>query len=164
MFRALTCPHSGGKIIFTQHLVSSLSVNGCTVHRLRADSAESAFNRCTVQCSVTYILLMNKELCIKVGKLNYSLFRNKIRFYCEELASRTTPKLEDHTLSTVRDCLFNIFAATIHIEGPSSIRDLRTCHAVVTRTHFSRLHILRFAHRQCNFCDQSLTPLLKHLK
>jgi hypothetical protein len=37
MFRVLTCPSSGGKILFTQHLVSSLSVNGCTVHRLRAD-------------------------------------------------------------------------------------------------------------------------------
>jgi hypothetical protein len=46
MFRALTCPSSGGIIAFTQHLVSSLSVNGCTVHRLRADSA---LNRCTVQ-------------------------------------------------------------------------------------------------------------------
>ena len=34
MFGALTCPSSGGKIVFTQHLVSSLSVNGCTVHRL----------------------------------------------------------------------------------------------------------------------------------
>jgi len=34
MFRALTCPSSGGKIVFTQH---------------------------------TNILLMNKELCIKVG-------------------------------------------------------------------------------------------------
>ena len=49
MFRALTCPSSGGKIVFTQHLVSSLSVNGCTVDRLRADSAESSLNRCTVQ-------------------------------------------------------------------------------------------------------------------
>ena len=49
MFRALTCPYSGGKIVFSQHLVSSLSVNDCTVHRLRADSAESALNRCTVQ-------------------------------------------------------------------------------------------------------------------
>jgi len=55
MFRALTCPSSGGQIVFTQHQVSSLSVNGCTVHRLRADS------------SVTNILLMNKELCIKFG-------------------------------------------------------------------------------------------------
>jgi hypothetical protein len=36
MFRALTCPSSGGQIIFSQHLVSSLSVNGCTVHWLRA--------------------------------------------------------------------------------------------------------------------------------
>ena len=32
MFRALTCPSSGGKIVFTQHLVSLLSVNVCTVH------------------------------------------------------------------------------------------------------------------------------------
>ena len=32
MFRALTCSSSGGKIIFTQHLVTSLSVNVCTVH------------------------------------------------------------------------------------------------------------------------------------
>ena len=38
MFRALTCPSSGGKIVFTQHLVSSLSV-------------------------VTNILLVNKENC-----------------------------------------------------------------------------------------------------
>jgi hypothetical protein len=37
MFRASTRPSSGGKIVFTQHLVSSLSVNVCIVHRLRAD-------------------------------------------------------------------------------------------------------------------------------
>ena len=37
MFRALTCPSLGGKIVFTQHLVSSLSVNVCKVHWLRAD-------------------------------------------------------------------------------------------------------------------------------
>jgi hypothetical protein len=37
MFRVLTCPSSGGKIVFTQHLLSSLSVNICTVHWLRAD-------------------------------------------------------------------------------------------------------------------------------
>jgi hypothetical protein len=43
MFRALTCPSSGGPIVFSQHLTSSLSVNGCTVHQLRADSALSRF-------------------------------------------------------------------------------------------------------------------------
>ena len=30
MFRALTCPSSGGQIVLSRHLVSSLSVNGCT--------------------------------------------------------------------------------------------------------------------------------------
>jgi len=39
MFRALTCPSSGGQILLSQHLVSSLSVNGCTLCRMRADSA-----------------------------------------------------------------------------------------------------------------------------
>ena len=34
-------------------------------------------------------------------------------FYGEQLlAPRPTPKLEDHLLSAVRDCLFNIFVAT----------------------------------------------------
>jgi len=47
MFRALTCPSSGGQTVLSQHLVSSLSVNGCTVRRTRAE------NR-------------TKELCIKL--------------------------------------------------------------------------------------------------
>ena len=51
------------------------------------------------------------------------------------LAPRPTPKLEDHPSSAVRDCLFNLFAATLHIGGRSSIRNLRTRHAVVTGTH-----------------------------
>jgi hypothetical protein len=42
-------------------------------------------------------------------------FRNKVIFYGELLAPRQTPKLEDHPLSAVRDCLFNIFAATLYI-------------------------------------------------
>jgi len=37
MFRALPCPSSGGQIVLLQNLVSSLSVNGPAVHRLRAD-------------------------------------------------------------------------------------------------------------------------------
>ena len=59
-----------------------------------------------------------------------------IRFYVEELlAPRPTSRLEDHPLSAVRDCLFSIFEATLHIAGRSAIRSLRTRHAVVTGTH-----------------------------
>jgi len=39
-------------------------------------------------------------------------------------------------MSAVRDCLFNLFAATLLIGGRSSIRNLRTRHAVVTGTHY----------------------------
>jgi len=45
-------------------------------------------------------------------------FRNKVSFYGEELLAHSpTPKLEDHLLSAVRDNLFNIFAAILHIGG-----------------------------------------------
>ena len=37
-------------------------------------------------------------------------------------------------MSAVRDYLFNIFAATLHIGGRYSIRNLSTRHAVVTGT------------------------------
>jgi len=48
--------------------------------------------------------------------------------YGEELlAPHPIPKLEDHALSAVRDCLFNIFAATLHIGGRSSIRNIPCC-------------------------------------
>ena len=46
---------------------------------------------------------------------------------------RTTPFL------SVRDCLFNTFPATLHIGCRSSIRNLTTCHAVVTGTELSWL-------------------------
>ena len=39
--------------------------------------------------------------------------------------------------TSVCDCLFNIFAATLHIGGRSSIRNLRTHHAMKTETHVS---------------------------
>jgi len=66
------------------------------------------------------------------------MFRNKVSFYGEDLSTpRPNLKLEDHPLSTVRDCLFNVFAATLHIGGRSSIRNLRTRHAFVTGTHLS---------------------------
>jgi hypothetical protein len=55
-------------------------------------------------------------------------FRNKANFYGgESSAPRPTPKLEDHPLSAV--------AATLHIGGRSSIRNLTSRHAVVAGTH-----------------------------
>ena len=64
-------------------------------------------------------------------------------FYKEGLlAPCPTPKLDDHPLSAVHDCLFNLFAATLHIGGRSSICKLRTRHAVVTGTHYTVIHVI----------------------
>jgi hypothetical protein len=43
------------------------------------------------------------------------MFHNMLSYYGEQLlAPHPTPKLEDHPLSVVHGCLFNIFAVTIH--------------------------------------------------
>ena len=56
MFRAVLCSSSGGQIVLLQHLVSSLSVNGRIVRRLRVDYVRSqpAYFE---DYNVTYILL-----------------------------------------------------------------------------------------------------------
>ena len=60
-------------------------------------------------------------------------FCNKASFYGEGLSAPcTTPKLEDHPLPAVSNCLFNIYAATLHNGGCSSICNLRTYQAMVT--------------------------------
>jgi hypothetical protein len=72
--------------------------------------------------------------------------RHRYRFYGEELlAPRPNTKLEDHLLSAVRDCLFNIFAVTLHSGGRSSIRNLRKRYVMVTCIHLSwkTCHTLR---------------------
>jgi len=45
MFQAVTCSSSGGQILLSQHLISSLSVNGRTVRRLRALSIGVLYRR-----------------------------------------------------------------------------------------------------------------------
>ena len=80
----------------------------------------------------------------KTGPRLYLLmFRNLICFYGEELlAPRPTPKLEDHPLSDVCHSLVNIFAATLHIGGRFSIRNLWTRHAVLTGTQLPRNQVM----------------------
>jgi hypothetical protein len=66
------------------------------------------------------------------------MFRNKIRFYGEDLLARRPTPMEGRPLSAVRECLFNIFPATLLIGGRSSFLNLRTRHAVVIQTLLSR--------------------------
>jgi hypothetical protein len=71
------------------------------------------------------------------------MFHNYVGLYGEGLsAPRPTPILKDHPLSAARDRLFNIFAATLHIGGRSSIRNPKTRHAVVIGTHLSWFRVV----------------------
>ena len=84
---------------------------------------------------ILFTFLMSYQSISPGPRLMWTI-RNRILFYLEELlAPRPTPKLEDHPLWAVRDSLCNIFAVILHIGGRSSIRNLRTRHAVVVGTH-----------------------------
>jgi hypothetical protein len=101
------------------------------------------FLPCPAQVQMSSLAPYSGTPSIYLEKINPSprpceMFRNIGTFYSEELsAPRPTPKLEGHPLSAVRDCLFNIFAATLHSGGRSSIRIMSARHAVVTATHLS---------------------------
>jgi hypothetical protein len=70
--------------------------------------------------SLCFLSLRSFIQGIRPGPRFLATFRNKFIFYGEELlVPCQTPKLEDHTLSAVRDFLFNIFAATLYIWRPS---------------------------------------------
>lgn len=58
------------------------------------------------------------------------------------MAPCPSPKLEDHPLSTVGDCLFTIFATTLRIGSRSFFGNPRTRRAVVTGTHLSAMENL----------------------
>ena len=75
----------------------------------------------------------------------------------ELLAPRPTSKLEDHPLSAVRDCLFNILLANLYIGGRYSNRNLRTRHAVVTGTHLTRV-------KQVTGLKHFEVPILRNIK
>jgi len=100
------------------------------------------------------LLLLNRR--ISPSPRPREMFRNILSFYGEELlALRPTPKLEDHSFSAVRDCLFNISAATLHIGGRSSVRNLRPHHAMKTGTHVSW--------RNPSYANISRTTYFRHL-
>ena len=87
---------------------------------------------------------LGRTRLIRAGpRLFLQITRNMIRFYGEELlAPSPTPKLEDQTFSAVRDCLFNIFAATLHIGDRSSKRNLKTHHVMVTGIRLSPVGLM----------------------
>ena len=91
---------------------------------------------------VPFPLLRSYQIVSPVARHTY-LFHNKATINGEELlAPCPTPKLEDHLMSAVRDCLVSIFTAALHVEDCFSICYLRMCHAVVTGPPITVFYIL----------------------
>jgi hypothetical protein len=81
----------------------------CPIH-----TSDIPCSKSHVHCPLVRSIIQRISPCPKL-LVNF----RTITFYGEELlAPRPTPKLEDHPLSAVRDCLLNIFAATLHIWRP----------------------------------------------
>ena len=63
MFRAISCSSSGGQIVLTQHLVSSLSVSDPSVHRLRKNSLSTcALNGHMLRVTIPDVVLTLRVL------------------------------------------------------------------------------------------------------
>jgi len=83
-------------------------------------NSDSLLESCEfLSCKIRYLI----HAVTRVFKFSHELF-----------ASLPNQKLQDHTLSAIRDCLLNNLPANINIGGRSYFRKLRTCHAVVTGT------------------------------
>ena len=62
MFRAVLCSSSGDLIVLLQHLVSSLSVNGRRVRRLRADRVRSQPAYCDERVTIPDAVIIQFDL------------------------------------------------------------------------------------------------------
>jgi hypothetical protein len=98
-------PEDGGSILLRNY--SWLSPT--TRHYIPEGRTPQDFNK--VEYSIFRCGHLSKESVQVRGFLRS--FVTSLFFGEELLAPRPTPKLEDHPLSTARDCLFNIFAATL---------------------------------------------------
>jgi hypothetical protein len=133
----IPCPYCASfvppNLLHTHYLVNSLAaaISEPALYRLltfRVPNLMSLF-RC----------LGRIEVSVQVRGFVCEHFVTKIRFHGKLLAPRPTPKLEDHLLSAVRDCLFNIFAATLplnifrwNIPSSKDPQSKRPCYADVT--------------------------------
>jgi hypothetical protein len=110
----------------------------------------------TFQCVHDPLLLVNRR--ISPSSRPREMFRSILSFYCEKLlAPKPNSKLVDHLFSAVRHYLFNISAATLHIGGRPSIRNLRARHVMMTRTY------VRVSWRLPSYENISRTTYSRHL-
>jgi hypothetical protein len=76
-------------------------------------------------------------------------------FYCEELlAPRPTPKLDDHHLSAVRDCLFKYSQLTLHIWRQSPPPATRGLAMPWWQEHIQHAYITVQSHNLVFFCSK----------
>ena len=128
-----SCIHTKSKL----HLTNSLAV---------AVSEPAIYRLITfhVPNIMSHFSLLRPYQNINPDSKQVFMFCNKATFYGEEWSTiYPTPKLEDHHLSDVRDCLFNIFTATLYIGGRSFICTLKKCHTMVTDNHLTRISQLK---------------------
>ena len=104
----------------TTNLLLVLRENICILNRVPSIS-EAFINRCLGILNFGYRYRRAITLTIRSVLIPRPCEKspNIVSFYDQVLlASRPTHKLECHPLSAVRDCLFSIFAAVIHIWRP----------------------------------------------
>jgi hypothetical protein len=97
----------------------------------------------SIQKCLPPVPILSPYQWINSGLRHQFIFHNMIHFYGEELfAPNPNPKLGYYLMLAVHDCLFSIFAVTLHIVSHSSICNLRICHAVVSGSYLFWLYCI----------------------
>jgi hypothetical protein len=105
-----TCPYREPDQSSPYHPILSLS-KICNCHE-RTCPMKTAYIPCT-KSHISFPYLRSLIQRIRLSTRSFVTFSNKLIFYSEDLlAPRPNPKLEDHHLLAVRDCLFNIVTST----------------------------------------------------
>jgi hypothetical protein len=88
--------------------------------------------------------------CLAHAKVSVEACGTCIHFVTRPVFTMRICLLDNHPNSAVCDCLFNIFAATLHSGGRSSILILRTLHTVLTETHLSWVKLQHCINQEFN--------------
>jgi hypothetical protein len=106
----------------------------CNLHLVNSPSAAVSDPYVYIPCTKSHVLLqlLRSYQSVSPDPRQVHLFGYKANFYGEDLlAPCSNSKLEDHPLSSLHGCLFNVIAATLHTGRRNIFRYLKTPHVVL---------------------------------
>jgi len=139
----------------TSHFLKIHLKGTCPIQARKIPRTKSHVSFCCLGCT---------KVSVHVRGLLF-VSQNDTFLLLEDVSTSPKPQARGPPFVGFRDCLFCIFAATFYIGSRSSIRNLKTRHAVVTGTHLSRDYRYHEAEERIGtfFKDHAVQAKLLHI-